>query len=181
MHVLGGKPYLHGHAGEDEIGKSETVTIELWDYRLKNQFQGGVTLALKVPSLHMVLHESVSIDRDGRVATYLPLQGLSYSGSWGGGGDSGSRLATTGAGCCTAAAPSCGPKRSRNLSRRVGAAAVKGQAARGAPFLGGNGNGKGDLVVNACVPSATQAHACCMGCAAAASICWSSSPRKLQP
>ena len=28
-----------------EIGN---VNIELWDYRLKNQFQGGITLALKV-------------------------------------------------------------------------------------------------------------------------------------
>ena len=29
----------------EEIGN---VNIELWDYRLKNQFQGGITLALKV-------------------------------------------------------------------------------------------------------------------------------------
>ena len=28
------------------------ISIELWDYRLKNQFQGSITLALKVWPCH---------------------------------------------------------------------------------------------------------------------------------
>lgn len=35
-------------AGQKEIGQDNQVKIELWDYRMLDQFQGSITFALQV-------------------------------------------------------------------------------------------------------------------------------------